>query len=133
MTWLVDGEIVHRDGPGSDQPIRPGQLSLISSEHGISHSESSPPEHPPGTHGLRLRVALPEEGRSGEPRFEHHAERPVLHDGDATITVLAGPGDALRSTQWSAPGHHSRPSAGSQSGVGLSAVTAAGNTSRTSP
>ncbi len=43
------------------------------------------------------------------------------------------PGDALRPTQWSAPGHHSRSWAGSQSGVGLSAVTAAGNTSRTSP
>jgi redox-sensitive bicupin YhaK (pirin superfamily) len=35
-------------------------------------------------------VALPQEERHGEPRFEHHAELPVLRDGDATLTVLAG-------------------------------------------
>jgi redox-sensitive bicupin YhaK (pirin superfamily) len=86
----VDGEIVHRDSLGSDQPIRPGQLNLMSSGHGISHSEMSPPEHPAGMHGLQLWVALPEEERHGEPRFEHHAELPVLRDGDAALTVLAG-------------------------------------------
>src|SRR3954465_6753744 len=90
VTWLVDGEIVHRDSLGSDQPIRPGQLNLMSSGHGISHSEMSPSQHPPGMHGLQLWVALPEGERHGEPRFEHHAELPVLHDGDASITVLAG-------------------------------------------
>src|SRR4051812_46151037 len=90
VTWLVDGEIVHRDSLGSDQPIRPGQLNLMSSGHGISHSEMSPPEHPPGMHGLQLWVALPEEERHGEARFEHHADLPVLRDGDATLTVLAG-------------------------------------------
>jgi redox-sensitive bicupin YhaK (pirin superfamily) len=90
VTWLVDGEIVHRDSLGSDQPIRPGQLNLMSSGHGISHSELSPPEHPPGMHGLQLWVALPEVERHGEPRFEHHADLPVLRDGDATLTVLAG-------------------------------------------
>jgi hypothetical protein len=41
-------------------------------------------------HGLQLWVALPEGARHGEPRFEHHTELPVLRDGDATITVLAG-------------------------------------------
>jgi hypothetical protein len=90
VTWLVDGEIVHRDSLGSDQPIRPGQLNLMSSGQGIAHSEMSPSDHPPGMHGLQLWVALPEEERHGEPRFEHHAELPVLRDGDATITVLAG-------------------------------------------
>ena len=90
VTWLVDGEIVHRDSLGSDQPIRPGQLNLMSSGHGISHSEMSPPEHPVGMHGLQLWVALPEKERHGEARFEHHAELPVLRDGDATLTFLAG-------------------------------------------
>jgi quercetin 2,3-dioxygenase len=90
VTWLVDGEIVHRDSLGSDQPIRPGQLNLMSSGHGIAHSEMSSPEHPPDMHGLQLWVALPEEERHGEPRFEHHAELPVLQDGNATLTVLAG-------------------------------------------
>jgi redox-sensitive bicupin YhaK (pirin superfamily) len=90
VTWLVDGEIVHRDSLGSDQPIRPGQLNLMSSGRGIAHSEMSPAEHPPVMHGLQLWVALPEEERHGHPRFEHHAELPVLRDGTATLTVLAG-------------------------------------------
>src|SRR6185437_14356783 len=90
VTWLVEGEIVHRDSLGSDQRIRPGQLNLMTSGRGIAHSEMSPPEHLPGMHGLQLWVALPEQQRNGEPRFEHHAELPVLIDGNAVLTVLAG-------------------------------------------
>jgi hypothetical protein len=41
-------------------------------------------------HGLQLWVALPDGARHGEPRFEHHAELPVLRDGEATVTVLVG-------------------------------------------
>jgi quercetin 2,3-dioxygenase len=90
VTWLVEGEIVHRDSLGSDQPIRPGRLNLMTSGHGIAHSEMSPAEHPPGMHGLQLWVALPEDARHGEPRFEHHDALPVLRDGPATVTVLVG-------------------------------------------
>jgi redox-sensitive bicupin YhaK (pirin superfamily) len=90
VTWLVDGEIVHRDSLGSDQSIRPGQLNLMSAGSGISHSEMSPPDHPAGMHGLQLWVALPEAARHEEPRFEHHAHLPVRQDSDATVTVLVG-------------------------------------------
>jgi quercetin 2,3-dioxygenase len=97
VTWLVEGEIVHRDSLGSDQAIRPGQLNLMTSGHGIAHSEQSPVDHPPGMHGLQLWVALPEAARHGEPRFEHHAALPVRHEGDATVTVLVGEYAGLRS------------------------------------
>lgn len=90
VTWLVDGEIVHRDSLGSDQRIRPGQLNLMSAGHGIAHSEMSPANHPPQVHGLQLWVALPDQQRNGAPRFDHHAELPTLQDGDAVFTVLIG-------------------------------------------
>jgi redox-sensitive bicupin YhaK (pirin superfamily) len=90
VTWLVEGEIVHRDSLGSDQSIRPDQLNLMTSGHGIAHSEQSPPDHPPGMHGLQLWVALPEQARHGEPRFEHHPQLPVRALGDARATVLVG-------------------------------------------
>jgi hypothetical protein len=99
----VDGDIVHRDSLGSDQPIRPGQLNLMSSGHGIANSEMSPPDLPSGMQGLQLWVALPDEARHGEPRFEHHAELPVLRDGDATIPVLAGTHRSSRS-RWCSQG-----------------------------
>ncbi|HEX2174930.1 MAG TPA: pirin family protein [Nocardioidaceae bacterium] len=90
VTWLVEGEIVHRDSLGSHQPIVPGQLNLMTSGHGIAHSEQSPPNHPPGMHGLQLWVALPDGARGGEPRFEHHPTLPVLQDDAATVTVVVG-------------------------------------------
>jgi redox-sensitive bicupin YhaK (pirin superfamily) len=90
VTWLVEGEIVHRDSLGNDESIRPGQLNLMTSGRGIAHSEMSPTDHPPAMHGLQLWVALPEDARHGEPRFSHHGELPVLDVGGATATVLVG-------------------------------------------
>lgn len=97
VTWLADGEILHRDSLGNEQTIVPGQLNLMTSGHGIAHSEQSPPDHPPRMHGLQLWVALPGEARHCQARFEHHAAVPVLTDGAATVTVVVGEFDAVRS------------------------------------
>ncbi|MGW0433564.1 pirin family protein [Micromonospora sp. NPDC003197] len=97
VTWLLDGEILHRDSLGNRQPIRPGQLNVMTSGHGIAHSEQSPPEHPPLMHGLQLWVALPEATRHGPPGFAHHANLPVLTGADLTATVLVGEFDGVRS------------------------------------
>ncbi|MGW5485511.1 pirin family protein [Streptosporangium sandarakinum] len=97
VTWLVEGEIMHRDSLGSAQPITPGQLNLMTAGHGIAHSEQSPPDHPPVMHGLQLWIALPEDARHGEARFEHHPALPTLRDGDATVTVVAGELGGVRS------------------------------------
>jgi len=97
VTWLLDGEVLHRDSLGSLQTIVPGQLNLMTSGHGIAHSEESPPGHPPGMHGLQLWVALPKDARAGAARFEHHATMPVLREEGATITVVVGELGDLRS------------------------------------
>ncbi|RKS77520.1 hypothetical protein CLV35_1208 [Motilibacter peucedani] len=91
VTWLVEGQIVHRDSVGHDQAIRPGQLNLMTSGRGISHSEMSPADHPPTMHGLQLWIALPDSARGTAPRFEHHAELPqvALQGGRATVVVGA--------------------------------------------
>jgi redox-sensitive bicupin YhaK (pirin superfamily) len=90
VSWLVEGEILHRDSLGSAQSIVPGQLNLMTAGRGISHSEQSPPDHPAGMHGLQLWVALPDDARHGEPRFDHYPALPVVHDGDTTLTVVVG-------------------------------------------
>jgi quercetin 2,3-dioxygenase len=97
VTWLVDGEIVHRDSLGSDQTIVPGQLNLMTAGHGIAHSEQSPPAHPPTVHGLQLWVALPDPARHGPAAFEHHPTLPALHCGDASITIVIGEFDSQQS------------------------------------
>jgi redox-sensitive bicupin YhaK (pirin superfamily) len=90
VSWLVDGEILHRDSLGSLQSIVPGQVNLMTSGRGIAHSEESPAPHPPVMHGLQLWVALPDDARHTPPRFEHHPAVPVLRDGGVTITVVVG-------------------------------------------
>jgi redox-sensitive bicupin YhaK (pirin superfamily) len=97
VTWLVEGVIEHRDSLGSHQLITPGGLNLMTSGHGIAHSEHTPPDHPDGMHGLQLWIALPEDARHGPARFEHHADLPSRQDGDVTITVVIGQLGELRS------------------------------------
>ena len=97
VSWLLDGEILHRDSLGSVQLIRPGQLNLMTSGAGISHSEESPAMHPPVLHGLQLWVALPAHARDVPAAFDHHADLPTLRDGALTATVVVGEFGGLRS------------------------------------
>lgn len=90
VSWLVAGEILHRDSIGSAALIRPGQLNLMTAGHGIAHSEESPAERTGPLHGVQLWVALPEQARSVAPAFAHHADLPVLTRPGAAITVLMG-------------------------------------------
>jgi hypothetical protein len=90
VTWLVDGIIEHRDSLGSHQTIEAGQLNLMTSGHGIAHSEYTSTEHPPIMHGLQLWVALPDDARPGPARFEHHDSMPVQHIDGAAVTVVVG-------------------------------------------
>ncbi|MFV2085681.1 pirin family protein [Micromonospora sp. LOL_021] len=119
VTWLVDGEILHRDSLGSVQSIVPGQLNLMTAGHGIAHSEQSPPAHPPVMHGLQLWVALPESARYGEPRFAHHAALPQVGAGDARITVVVGEYAGVRS-----PAEMASPIVGAQVDIGTDAPVA---------
>src|SRR4030081_3139737 len=62
VTFLYDGEIVHRDSLGSDVPIRPGEVNWMTAGRGIVHSERTAPERRVDgepIHGLQLWVALP--------------------------------------------------------------------------
>ena len=91
VTWLLDGEVLHRDSLGNARAVRPGQLNLMTAGHGIAHSEESPPQNrPPGLHGLQLWIALPEPARGMGPAFAHHAALPVLDDTGASVTLLVG-------------------------------------------
>jgi redox-sensitive bicupin YhaK (pirin superfamily) len=90
VTWLVEGEVLHRDTLGTEQLIRAGQLNLMTAGRAIAHSEESPRDHGPILHGAQLWVALPDGARWVDPRFEHHAELPVLTDTGAAVTVLMG-------------------------------------------
>jgi redox-sensitive bicupin YhaK (pirin superfamily) len=97
VTWLISGNVLHRDSLGSEQMIRPGQLNLMTAGRGIAHAEESPAHHDPTLHGVQLWVALPDAARHTEPSFEHHAELPRTGFGGFEATVFAGALDETRS------------------------------------
>jgi len=90
VSWLVAGEVLHRDSVGSLQLVRPGQLNLMTAGHGISHSEQSSPDHSPILHGVQLWTALPDRDRHVRPHFEHHSSLPELTDTGVTVKVIMG-------------------------------------------
>ncbi|MEV0457456.1 pirin family protein [Catellatospora methionotrophica] len=90
VTWLVEGEVLHRDSVGSKALVRPGQLNLMTAGHGISHSEESPVPRTTPLHGVQLWVALPEAARAVAPAFEHHPDLPVVALDGAVMTVIMG-------------------------------------------
>jgi hypothetical protein len=91
VTWLVAGEIVHRDSLGSEQVIRPGQLNLMTAGHGVAHSEEASGQFRHELHGVQLWVAQPAATRNGPAAFEHHADLPVVDlGGGSSATVLVG-------------------------------------------
>ncbi|WP_418275161.1 pirin family protein [Isoptericola jiangsuensis] len=90
VTWLFDGEILHRDSVGSEQVVRPGELNLMTAGWGISHSEESPAQHPPLLHGVQLWTVLPSSAKDTDPTFEHHGDLPVADVAGASVQVFMG-------------------------------------------
>ncbi|MBC7631490.1 pirin family protein [Aeromicrobium sp.] len=90
VTWPLAGNIRHRDSLGSDVVLTPGELNLMTSGGGVSHSEVSVGDTSAKMHGLQLWVALPEDRRAGPAGFEHHADLPMVEGSGWTGTLMMG-------------------------------------------
>ena len=97
VSWLHEGEVLHRDSLGSLQTVRPHELGLMTSGRAISHSEESPREHARLLHGAQLWVALPDGHRHTAPAFEHHAHLPTVTAPGLHATVIMGTLDGATS------------------------------------
>jgi len=102
VSWLLEGEVLHRDSLGSTQLVRPGELNLMTAGRGISHSEESPAEHSPRLHGIQLWTALPAAERDRAPSFDHHADLPVVTAAGLAATVIMGSLDGATSPAYAA-------------------------------
>jgi redox-sensitive bicupin YhaK (pirin superfamily) len=97
VTYLFEGEFVHRDSLGSAQRIRPGDVNWMVAGRGIAHSERTPPEMratPGGAaiHGIQTWIALPREHEEAAPAFEHHpaATLPEMQRPGVRMRLIAG-------------------------------------------
>lgn len=89
FTWMLAGEILHRDSLGSEQVIRPGELNLMTAGHGITHTEESVAGSRE-LHAAQLWIALPHQDRHTRPRFDHYNDLPRWTDQGADFTLLTG-------------------------------------------
>src|SRR5262252_5065834 len=95
VTYLFEGEIVHRDSLGCVQTIAPGDVNWMTAGRGIVHSERTSPElrrSGPRMHGIQTWVALPRSDELAEPAFHHHPRDtlPSVTGAGVELRVIAG-------------------------------------------
>ncbi len=97
VTYLLEGEITHRDSVGSFQPIRPGEVNWMTAGRGITHSERFERARAEGGHmdGLQAWVALPDGQEEADPHFAHFdaGQLPAFEEAGVRGRLIAG--DAL--------------------------------------
>jgi len=94
VSYLFDGEIMHRDSVGSEQAIRPGEVNWMTAGRGITHSERFERARAEGgaMHGIQAWVALPTEDEETDPAFAHHGDTdlPTYEGGGLWARLVAG-------------------------------------------
>lgn len=90
FTWMIEGEVVHRDSLGNEQIITPGQVNLMTAGGGIAHAEDSAPGRAGRLHAAQLWIALPEKERRRAPAFRNYPHLPLIEKGGFEVRVLAG-------------------------------------------
>lgn len=101
LTYLFEGEIMHRDSVGSEQAIRPGEVNWMVAGRGITHSERFERARREGgcMDGLQAWVALPQEHEEIDPAFFHHGvgDLPEMNDKGVRHRLIAGEAYGARS------------------------------------
>lgn len=100
VTYLLHGEILHRDSLGSRQPIVPGDVNWMMAGRGIAHSERTDPTLRVRTNrlfGIQSWVALPKAAEETTPGFAHHpaADLPLVEEAGLRMRLIAGSGWGL--------------------------------------
>lgn len=89
FTWMLEGEVLHRDSLGNEQVIRAGQVNLMTAGRGIAHTEESVAGET-RLHTAQLWIALPARVAGMAPRFDHYPDLPRWSEGGAEAVLLAG-------------------------------------------
>jgi len=101
ITYLFDGEIMHRDSVGSEQAVRPGEVNWMTAGRGITHSERFEElrDHGGPLDGIQAWVALPDEREETDPGFWHYPADalPVFDGKGLTGRLIAGRLDGMES------------------------------------
>ncbi|MDR0229161.1 MAG: pirin family protein [Flavobacteriaceae bacterium] len=95
LTYLFEGEIMHRDSIGSLERITPGAVNWMTAGKGVVHSERMPEDMNNTNallHGLQIWIALPKELQEIEPSFQHIEAKdlPTWEENGVHFKLIAG-------------------------------------------
>lgn len=95
LTFLFEGNIMHRDSIGSEVEIKPGEVNLMTAGKGIVHSERTPEylrHSEKNMHGLQIWIALPKHLEQMNPEFFHisEGEIPAWEQDGVQFKLIAG-------------------------------------------
>ena len=95
LTYLFEGEILHRDSLGTEQTIQPGAVNWMRAGRGIVHSERTAEErkrHGQRLFGVQTWMALPTDQEESDPAFMHHGAEalPLIEAGGVQARLIAG-------------------------------------------
>ena len=101
VTYLFDGELMHRDSLATEVAVRPGEVNWMTAGRGITHSERFEKARARGDHfhGIQSWVALPNEAEEIAPEFAHYDQDalPAVEDSGISMRLIAGEGFGLKS------------------------------------
>jgi quercetin 2,3-dioxygenase len=90
VSWLLEGELLHRDSIGSENVLRPGGINLMTSGAGIAHSEETPDENSGRLNGVQLWIALPDGARGAPPSFGYYPQVTIVEERGGSVGLLLG-------------------------------------------
>ena len=94
VTYLFEGEILHRDNLGFVQPIQPGAVNLMTAGKGIVHSERAGDDLDTTSrlHGIQSWMALPDDMQEIDPAFVHYPadDLPEFERDGVQVRVIIG-------------------------------------------
>lgn len=103
LTYLLEGEIEHRDSTGAVKNICPGDVGFMTAGKGVTHTERTPQhlrtEMPHTVHGYQVWVAMPKGKEEMSPRFDFISkeELPKWEENGVQMTLVAGEGYGRKS------------------------------------
>lgn len=113
FTWMIEGEILHKDSLGNEQIITANKVNLMTAgtglTRGISHTEQSVFSSKSGANEddrrinmVQLWIALPTD-KEIEPAFDHYPELPSWQEGSTEFVLTTGRYTSVSGETYKAP------------------------------
>jgi redox-sensitive bicupin YhaK (pirin superfamily) len=90
VSWLLEGEVVHKDSLEYEAILRPGGVNVMTSGDAVAHAEHTPGDNTGKLNGVQLWTALPDAHRRRAASFQHLPEVPAVEMPGGIVRIFSG-------------------------------------------